>query len=56
VERVDDDDLLFVLAETTNSLPIYTRVGTPSRDTRKKKRVTMLISCSLWYHDVSVPC
>ena len=24
----DDDDLLFVLAETTNSLPLYTHLGT----------------------------
>jgi hypothetical protein len=31
----DDDDLLFVLAETTNSLPLYTHLGTPSRDRRK---------------------
>ena len=44
----DDDDLLFVLAETTNSLPLYTRLGTPSRDIRKKTRVMMLLSCSLW--------
>jgi hypothetical protein len=31
----DDDDLLFVLAEITNSLLLYTRLGTPSRDRRK---------------------
>ena len=34
----DDDDLLFVLAQTINSLLLYTRLGTPSRD-RKKKHV-----------------
>jgi hypothetical protein len=45
---IDDDDLLFVLAETTSSLLIYTRLGTPSRDRRKKTRVMMLLSCSLW--------
>ena len=28
----DDDDLLIVLAETTNSLPLYPHLGTPSRD------------------------
>ena len=32
----DDDDLLFVLAETINSLLLYTRWSTPSRDRRKK--------------------
>ena len=50
----DDDDLLCVLEETTNSLPLYTHLGTPSRD-RRKARVMMLLSCSLWYHDASVP-
>jgi hypothetical protein len=50
----DDDDLLFVLVETTKSLLSYTRLGTPSRD-RRKARVMMLLSCSLWYHDTSVP-
>jgi hypothetical protein len=49
----DDDDLLFVLAETTNSLPLYTHLGTPSRY-RRKARVMMLLSCFLWYHDASV--
>jgi hypothetical protein len=49
----DDDDLLFVLAETTNSLPLYNHLGTPSID-RRKARVMMLLSCSLWCHDASV--
>jgi hypothetical protein len=31
----DDDDLLFVFAETKNSLPLCTRLGTPSRDRRR---------------------
>jgi hypothetical protein len=31
----DDDYLLFVLAETTSSLPLYTHLGTSSRNRRK---------------------
>jgi hypothetical protein len=35
VAVTNDDDLLFVLAETTNILPLYNHLGTPSRDRRK---------------------
>ncbi len=30
VDDLDDNDLLFVLAETTNSRPLHTHLGTPS--------------------------
>jgi hypothetical protein len=33
----DDDDLLFVLAETIIRILLYTRLGTPSRYRRKNK-------------------
>ena len=36
-EGADDDDLLFVLAETIIRLLLYTRLGTPFRYRRKNK-------------------
>jgi hypothetical protein len=32
---IDDDDLLFVLAETKNSLPLYTYLSIPVRDIKE---------------------
>jgi hypothetical protein len=38
----DDDDPLFVLAETTNSLPLYTHLGTPLVLAQKGCHVTLI--------------